>query len=302
MNFLPSNVYTMADPVSLTLSVLGIIAPALHGIRLLVNDLRSISDAPSTLKTLQADVSSVETALQSLETISQPQWEALGTAVLEQSQSAIGTCTTSCTKFRDDLQRWTRHSSNGTISVRDRVSLGFVRQSQVKSMSQQLQKYQTVLNLVVSTATLYVSSSPHKLSVSYARCRHNSIRNQNVTEELRDAIKDRNQEIGSSMTTTNQQLKTLENTFERFGIMEPDDNDIFTDRDEASMRQTIKEEHVLLQALVKLLEELKQKNEDEAKKMARGQERLVRVIFGDNNAGFQLGTNTGKISGFTFGA
>ncbi|KAK8036797.1 hypothetical protein PG994_015294 [Apiospora phragmitis] len=128
----------MADPVSLALGLAGILTPALHWTRLLVEDLWKISDAPSTLKTLHEDVRSVEAALQSLDSISPPQWEALGAAILEQSKSAIDACTKSCTQFRDDLQRWTRHSNEGSMSTRDRLTLGFVRQNQVKSMSEQL--------------------------------------------------------------------------------------------------------------------------------------------------------------------
>ncbi|KAK7928765.1 hypothetical protein PG985_005763 [Apiospora marii] len=251
----------MADPVSIALGAAGILAPALHWTRLLVEDLRKISDAPSTLKTLHEDVRSVEAALQSLNVISPPQWEALGAAVFEQ------------------------HSNEGSISTRDRLSLGFVRQDQVKSMFEQLQKYLIALNLIISTATL-----------------HSSMHNQTVTEELNSAMTKKDQEISISMTATDQQLVTLEHTFQRFGITGPDDSSSSADEDEAGLRRAMREEQALLRTLHQLLEELKLKNQDEAKKIAQYQKASVQVTFGGNNSGFQLGMNNGHISGVTFGS
>lgn len=144
----------MADPLSITTGVVGIVVPALHAARLLIDDLHNISEAPATVETLCQDVGFLEATLASLETVTPPQWAALGPSVVEQSKNAITSCTKSCTEFRTDLQRWTRHSVKGDISWRDRTSLGLFRQNQIKAMSEQLQKYRTTLDLLISTAIL----------------------------------------------------------------------------------------------------------------------------------------------------
>ncbi len=46
----------MADPLSVTASVVGIIGPALHGTRLLLEDLQQLKDVPKTVKRLVKDV------------------------------------------------------------------------------------------------------------------------------------------------------------------------------------------------------------------------------------------------------
>jgi hypothetical protein len=46
----------MADPLSITASIVGIIVPALHGTRLLLGDLQQLNDAPKTIKRLTDDV------------------------------------------------------------------------------------------------------------------------------------------------------------------------------------------------------------------------------------------------------
>ena len=53
----------MVDPLSVAASVVGIIVPALHGTRLLLDDLERLKDAPKTVKRLTDDVRSVEGTL-----------------------------------------------------------------------------------------------------------------------------------------------------------------------------------------------------------------------------------------------
>ncbi|KAH7010825.1 uncharacterized protein B0I36DRAFT_400738, partial [Microdochium trichocladiopsis] len=69
------------DPLSVIAGVIGIVAPALHVTRLLLNDLRKISEAPSVVSALCEDVSFIEGMLESLEAVSQQQWTALGMTV-----------------------------------------------------------------------------------------------------------------------------------------------------------------------------------------------------------------------------
>lgn len=291
----------MADPLSITAGVIGITVPALHATRLLLNDLRKISEAPSAVGALCEDVSFVEGTLESLEAVSQQQWTALGVTVTEQSKHAITACTASCTEFRNDLQRWTRHSTEHGFSWRDRFSLGFFRENQIKAMSEQLQKYRTTLTLLISTATLYVSSQRCKKSSNY-QFRHSSIRGQQVTAELEAAIADKEKKITDSITSTNQQLAVVNTHLQKLDSTESQSQDTngTAHEDEAGMRRVIGEEQVMLRVLLALLQGLKLKTQEEAK-MAKERKQSTKITFGNNNSGFQLGVNSGSISGFTFG-
>ncbi|KAF3768255.1 hypothetical protein M406DRAFT_326835 [Cryphonectria parasitica EP155] len=241
----------MADPFSIAAGAFGIIVPALHATRLLLDDLQKISEAPSTME------------------ISPPQWAALGATVVEQSKNAITSCTKSCTEFRTDLQRWTRHSNEGDISWRDRASLDLFRQNQIKAMSDQLQKYRTTLNLVVSTAIL-----------------HSSIRGQRLTGESKTTIAAKEKDIANAITSTNQQLSMLD---KQSNQLNPTD----IERGNTSgTEDTYKDE----------AEGLKRKTQDEAKRIAEEERKqTTEVTFGNNDSGFQLGANSGTISGCTFG-
>jgi hypothetical protein len=142
------------DPFSVTAGVVGIAAPAVHCIHMLLRDLQKIVDAPETLKSLKEDLLSVDQALTSLQAISDLQWKSLGETVVIQSKAATTTCKESCDRFRTALSRWTRHSEDGKLSLRDRAMVGFFKQGYVKSMSEQLQQCKLTLTSVVCIAIL----------------------------------------------------------------------------------------------------------------------------------------------------
>ena len=147
----------MADPLSIGAGVVGIIVPALHGTRLLLDDLRCIIDAPKAIETLKEDLCSVEMALTSLQAVKDVEWELLGNVVVEQSKATINTCTKACDMFQADLQRWTKHSDEGKLSWQDRANVGFFKQRRIKAISDQLQTCQISINSVVGIATLCVA-------------------------------------------------------------------------------------------------------------------------------------------------
>lgn len=149
----------MSDPLSITASVVGIIVPALHGTRLLLEDLQQLKDAPKTFNRLAEDVRSVDTALKLLQGVENREWDLLGAGIAGESKTMISSCTQACDLFRTDLQRWTRHSEDGKLAWRDRASVGFFKQGQIKAMLEQLSNCKLTINSVVSIATLWVNSS-----------------------------------------------------------------------------------------------------------------------------------------------
>ena len=144
----------MSDPLSITASVVGIIVPALHGTRLLLEDLQQLKDTPKIVKRLVEDVHSVDTALKLLQSVEDREWDLLGSGIAEQSKTTISSCTQACDLFRTDLQRWTRHSDDSKLAWQDRVKVGFFKQGQMKAISEQLSNCKLTINSVVNIATL----------------------------------------------------------------------------------------------------------------------------------------------------
>jgi Fungal N-terminal domain of STAND proteins len=143
-----------ADPLSVAASVVGITVPALHGTRLLLDDLERLKDAPKTIKRLTDDVRSVEGTLKLLQGVEDREWKSLGTTVVEESKTTVDSCKQACYLFSADLQRWTKHSEHGKLAWQDRANVGFFKKDQVKAISEQLQNCKLSINSVVSIATL----------------------------------------------------------------------------------------------------------------------------------------------------
>jgi len=144
----------MADPLSIAASITGVAVPALHAARLLLDDLQKIKDAPETVKRLEGDVSFVNMAITSLQEVKDQKWESLGGSVAQMSKETIGNWKRACNRFRTELQRWTSHSGDGRLTLRDRTKIGFMKQEQIKTMSEQLQNWKVTIISVVSIATL----------------------------------------------------------------------------------------------------------------------------------------------------
>lgn len=142
------------DPSSVTASVIGIMVPALDGVRLLIDDIRNIREAPVAIRSLGDDLVIIDNTLASLQAISEQQWQFLGETVVIQSKSTIKLCADSCQKFRASLSRWTRHGGDGKLSWRDQAVVGVFKQGQMKSMAEQLQNCELNLTTVATTASL----------------------------------------------------------------------------------------------------------------------------------------------------
>jgi len=137
-------------------SIVGITVPALHGARLLLDDVQQIKGAPKAIIGLKSALRSLEMAYKALQAVEQRDWDALGGSVAEQAKITIASCEDACNLFRADLQYWTKHSDDGTLSWQDRLNVGFFKQHRVAALSDQLHNCYTTMNLTVSVANLYV--------------------------------------------------------------------------------------------------------------------------------------------------
>ncbi|RDL37651.1 Uncharacterized protein BP5553_05084 [Venustampulla echinocandica] len=263
----------MADPLSITASAVGIIVPALHGTRLLLEDLQQLKDAPKTVKRLVEDVESVSSALKLLQSVNDRDWDLLGASIAEHFESTISSCTRACNIFRADLQRWTRHSNNRKLAWQDQANVGFLKKGQIKAMSDQLANCKLTIN-----------------SVGY------------ITEDIMKMISTKQTEVKGAITTTDRQVVVLENKLEELNLSSDDDEATGSREGKTEELRQLEEELKGVKASQKLLNELLSKSQEEAVARAAGnQSGSITVTFSAQNSGFQVGNINGGISGLTFG-
>jgi hypothetical protein len=119
---------------------------------------------------------------------------------------------------------------------------------------------------------------------------------------LKTAIAAKEKEIANSITSTDEQLTTLDSAFKHqhhAGVESGNSSATeYTRGDEAGMLRTMRERRAILHMLLQLLQNLKIK----AEKLAEGdREQSIQVKFGNNNSGIQRAVNNGNITGLMFG-
>ena len=142
------------DPFSLTVGAVGLLVPALHATRILLNDISEWKKAPRSVKDLKGEIDLVEAAVESLKGIEDADWNLMSPGVKDQTESIVKTTTKSCELFTADLKHWTRHSQNGELKWRDKATIGFFKRNQVVSMTKQLENCKLSIIGTVSIATL----------------------------------------------------------------------------------------------------------------------------------------------------
>lgn len=292
----------MTEALSTAAGIVGITVPALHGVRLLLDDIQRIIDAPSTVKSLEAEVLHVQEVLALLQTVKNEDWESLGAGIADHTKAIVSSCTTTCDRFRADIQRWTRHSRDGKLSWHSQAKLGFFKQDLLRSISNQLQNCKVTINSVISIATLYLSLS---LPVSLPVCgldgtltiwfRYSSIRNTQITVEINESLSARRDELTAATRTADTQLEQVVVALE-------DAND----RDDTETYETVSlltEEQRALFVTQSLLRQLLSKIQDDAvsRVAAERPSQTTYMTVGDHNTGILMATNYAPISGVTFG-
>ncbi|KAL7946162.1 hypothetical protein V8C42DRAFT_322642 [Trichoderma barbatum] len=265
------------DPLSVAARVIGIVAPALHGVHLLRDDIQMIRDAPNAIRLMKDDLLTIDNSLTSLQTISDQQWKSLGDSVVAQLEPAIMLCTDSCDKFRTSLGRWTRHSDDGRLSWRDQTVVGVFKQGQIKSMSEQLQSCKINLTSVVTIASL-----------------HSSLQQADNTKEIATAISTKETEVTTAIETISSQMAELNTKLGALVLAKREQGETEADRTDAISQVAAGQS--ALSASRNLLEELLSGIQTAAAANAQSTRLGVNIRFGDQNKGSQTGINHGTVN------
>ncbi|KAH7139589.1 hypothetical protein B0J13DRAFT_638482 [Dactylonectria estremocensis] len=258
----------MSDPLSIAASVIGIVGPTLHVLRILINDIKEIRDAPKNLRDLLGDLRLVGTALESIKSIQEEQWEILGRPTADLAIATIEKTIETLKEVDQDLEKY---SQKEKISKLDRGVLGFWKKKDLEGMSAQLHTCQASITSLTSTATL----------------------------EMVTVVSTSQDRINTSLTAVDQRLAEIERHLKE---QHPVEAPLEPDAEDAAARAAREREELeaARQLLQGLLAQVKRVSED-AKKNRSSDRDYYNISFGNDNKGVQLGVNEGSMSGFRFG-
>jgi len=146
------------DPLSITSATIGISTAAIAGIVSLRNNLDTVRDAHDIVGDIRTQLDNIQRPLDSLKTLTVTDNDTL--AVTKETLTecgvakAVNDCGEACAAFNKKLQKWTRHSPEGKLSLRDKVALGFLNKEKVNTFKTRVTTCQSSVHFAVVSVQL----------------------------------------------------------------------------------------------------------------------------------------------------
>lgn len=148
----------MADPLSITASVIAVANLAYSSSKILYHTISQIHDAPGVFVHLKTDVETLCQTVHSLEqeleknntdaALSEPQ-----KSNLREINPTLTACRDACDTFKSKIDKLVRHSTDSHTSLRDRLKLQF-QEKEIAAFRARLGSYQSTLAIAMQFFTM----------------------------------------------------------------------------------------------------------------------------------------------------
>ncbi|RSL90607.1 hypothetical protein CEP51_000630 [Fusarium floridanum] len=155
----------MAEMIGTVSAAVSLATIALHAVRVLADDLASIKDAPQTIASAKTELHNVQFVIENLQTsLDQTDWQPVLSNIVRAGniEATLKACSDVCGRFHDELKNWLRHSSEGELSRRDRLNVGFLAKDRVVAFVSELNVCKSTISLALNGANLIVSMEQFK--------------------------------------------------------------------------------------------------------------------------------------------
>lgn len=143
----------MIDPFTAATGAVGIVGFALQSAQQLSTAIDGVAEAPANLVAIRGDLKALSNNLNKLQmqvTNEGPDERLLGEGLLE----ALKSCRADCHSFEEKLTKWTKHSSERQVGLRDRIKVGFVKTGPIAAFRDRLVQSKSTLGLALDTLFL----------------------------------------------------------------------------------------------------------------------------------------------------
>ena len=146
------------DPFSITVGAIGITDIALRSILELRNLIDNLSEAQDEVADVNSSLVNIETPLAALQELKISD-ETTSVALKEDLKKAgvaeaVNSCGSACKKFNENLTKWTKHSKDTKLSLRDRFSVGVWNKEKIRTFRTQLHYCEATVQFAVTSTQL----------------------------------------------------------------------------------------------------------------------------------------------------
>ena len=153
------------DPFSITAGALGITNFALSSIDRLRKTTSGLTEAQDVVQDITSNLEAIQRPLTALEEFKFPDGASCTAAKEELKKTgvaeAVNKCGQACADFNDKLNKWTKHSTNTKLSLRDRLSVGVWNKEKICTFRTRVQTCQSIVQFSVESTQLYVQALYH---------------------------------------------------------------------------------------------------------------------------------------------
>ena len=149
----------MAEALGVTASVIAVTTLAWDSSKKLYELIDGLSNAPEAISHTKANLSTTQSALQTLKQNLTTENSADFDTLLQRFRVAetLEGSHKECDRFSRKIETYTKHSKDATFSKRDRFIVNF-HESEINQFNGRLQSHRQVIMLVTTSMNLYVSS------------------------------------------------------------------------------------------------------------------------------------------------
>lgn len=148
------------DPFSISMAAVGITGTAISGMNTLRGTFTGLRDVQEDLDAMRLQLENTRQPLDTLQSLvlsPDEAYNATSKEILAKTgmADAVNDCGKACEDFNKRLQKWTRHSTEDELSLRDKMSIGLWNKERVRTFRTRIETCQRTVHLAISSTQLY---------------------------------------------------------------------------------------------------------------------------------------------------
>ena len=151
------------DPFTITVGALGVTEFALSNIDQLRKTINDLAEAKDVVQDVTSNLENIQRPLAALKELEIPDSATYAAAKDDLRKSgvaeAVNKCGQACAEFNEKLNKWTKHSTNTKLALRDRLSVGVWNKEKIRTFRTRVQSCQAIVQFSIESTQLYVKNS-----------------------------------------------------------------------------------------------------------------------------------------------
>ncbi|KAL5370840.1 hypothetical protein DPSP01_014638 [Paraphaeosphaeria sporulosa] len=195
------------DPFSITAGAVGITDFALSSIDQLRKTISSLTEAQDVVQDINSNLEAIQRPLTALQELKFPDGPSCTAAKEDLKKTgvaeAVNKCGQACADFNEKLSKWTKHSTNTKLSLRDRMLVGVWNKEKIGTFRTRVRTCQSIVQLSVESTQLLVqlhsasASDAHReeLNKRFQALESSVQQHVDLTKSLRDEAQKRKEQL-----------------------------------------------------------------------------------------------------------